>query len=184
MKLRKTVYGHTILAKFNNQPNRFSHSRVMALYLYSNWQICIVPSLTQTVVVWSSWTCLITTEITLHILQLWLLVFTKNAKLVYALVMSVCCDSWQSCYFSLGFSSPEHKSGELLWLQCIMNKHFHFQSTSLEMVTRFWPDFLRMKHCHILVWSYWAVQELYGFIVCSFKASLQAFLYFLSHFIF
>jgi hypothetical protein len=37
MKLGENVYGHNISAKFDNQPNRFSHFRVMALYL-QNWQ--------------------------------------------------------------------------------------------------------------------------------------------------
>jgi hypothetical protein len=34
MKLGENVYGHNISAKFNKQPNRFNHFRVMALYLF------------------------------------------------------------------------------------------------------------------------------------------------------
>jgi hypothetical protein len=32
MKRWENVYGHNISAMFDNQPNRFSHFRVMALY--------------------------------------------------------------------------------------------------------------------------------------------------------
>jgi hypothetical protein len=39
MKLGENIYGHTISAKFDNQPNRFSNIRVMAIYWYKKWQI-------------------------------------------------------------------------------------------------------------------------------------------------
>lgn len=108
MKLGENVYGLNILAKFDNQPNRFSLLRVMALYLYKK-RIRLVHSLTQTVVVWSSWNlrkmfmgiiygqCPITSHIALHTSDLWLLIFTKNATLVSALSETVVC--WSSWIF-------------------------------------------------------------------------------------
>jgi len=35
----ENVYGHNILTRFDNRPNRFSHYRVMALYLYNKLQM-------------------------------------------------------------------------------------------------------------------------------------------------
>lgn len=54
MKLVENVYGHNYLAKFENQPNHFSHFRVRALLFIQKWQILLVCSLTPTVVVRSS----------------------------------------------------------------------------------------------------------------------------------